>query len=280
MGKLVSRPWRAGHADPGELLKSRTSLGAKRHIAGRLFVPIQVALSLVLVAFAALLSQSVVALRSERTGFDIDHVTIQTWPLYLLKKKGEAKLNLHSADGRPDCRNAGCARGCGDIADTIDRRRGYFPLPGDGRGAEPHEDSHMAYNDVGPNYFQTMKTRIVAGREFAKNDRSLNVCVLNPSAAAFFFPHEQALGRYVRTLEQRDFPVGTACRVIGLAEDAKFFNVRQGPPRTIYFLSRYSASTSWAIWCFSSMRGSKRRLFPLFERRWPKLRPVCPWSSL
>lgn len=27
--------WRAGHADPGELLKSRTTLGGRRHIAGR-----------------------------------------------------------------------------------------------------------------------------------------------------------------------------------------------------------------------------------------------------
>jgi hypothetical protein len=38
-----------------------------------------------------------------------------------------------------------------------------------------------------------MKTRIVAGREFDKNDRQLNVCILNQSAAEFFFPHEQAL---------------------------------------------------------------------------------------
>src|SRR5439155_14207198 len=66
-----------------------------------------------------------------------------------------------------------------------------------------------------------------------------NVCVLNESAAAFFFPHEQALGQYVRTMDDRTFPAGTICRVIGIAEDAKFSNVRQGPPRTIYFpLSR------------------------------------------
>lgn len=92
----------------------------------------------------------------------------------------------------------------------------------------------MPYNDVGPGYFRAMKTRILAGREFEKNERELNVCILNQSAAAFFFPHQLPLGRYVRSRDPKEFPDPVACRVIGLAEDAKFFDVRQGPPRTIY----------------------------------------------
>jgi hypothetical protein len=105
----------------------------------------------------------------------------------------------------------------------------------DGQGLNPPEDSHMPYNEVGPGYFRTMRTRIVEGREFRKDERALNVCVLNRAAAAYLFPHEEALGRYVRALDERDFPTGTACHVVGIAEDAKFFDVRQGPPRTLYF---------------------------------------------
>src|SRR5205823_8656312 len=37
--------WRAGRSDPGILLKSRTTVGGRRQILGRAFVPIQVALS-------------------------------------------------------------------------------------------------------------------------------------------------------------------------------------------------------------------------------------------
>jgi predicted permease len=227
--------WRAGHADPGDLLKSRTSLGGKRHIAGRMFVPIQVALSLVLVVLASLLSQSVIKLRNERTGFDIDHVTIQTSPLHLLKLPAEAKLNLyqHMVDRIAEM------PGVTAVAVTS-----QTPLTGveitsrfqaDGQGLNPPEDSHMPYNEVGPGYFRTMRTRIVEGREFRKDERALNVCVLNRAAAAYLFPHEEALGRYVRALDERDFPTGTACHVVGIAEDAKFFDVRQGPPRTLYF---------------------------------------------
>jgi hypothetical protein len=101
-------------------------------------------------------------------------------------------------------------------------------------GPNPPEDAQMPYNDVGPGYFRAMKTRILAGREFEKNERDLDVCILNQSAATFFFPNQRPIGRYVRSRNTQQFPHQIACRVIGLAEDAKFFDLRQSPPRTIY----------------------------------------------
>jgi ABC-type antimicrobial peptide transport system permease subunit len=120
----------------------------------------------------------------------------------------------------------------------------YTPMTGfDSRGQfeavtnspNPPKDPHMAYNEVGPGYFQTMNTHIEEGREFEKNERNRNVCVLNRSAAAYLFPREAALGRYVRTDDLKEFPQPVSCRVIGIAEDAKFASLREAPPRTIYF---------------------------------------------
>jgi hypothetical protein len=91
----------------------------------------------------------------------------------------------------------------------------------------------LAFNDVAPGYFDTMKIPIVAGGPFAKNERRLNVCVLNQSAAAFLFPRASALGQYAKALDEKQFPVGTTCQVVGIAADTKFSDVRQGPPRTI-----------------------------------------------
>jgi MacB-like periplasmic core domain len=79
-----------------------------------------------------------------------------------------------------------------------------------------------------------MRTRIIEGREFDQNDRQLNECILNQSAAEFFFPHEPVLGRYVRNRVNDQFTQKVECQVIGIAEDAKFYDLRQGPPRTIY----------------------------------------------
>jgi predicted permease len=227
--------WRAGRSDPGVLLTSRTTAGSRRQIAGRAFVPIQVALSLVLVALAALLSQGLTRVRSERTGFELNHVTIQTAPFNQLPQKEDARLDLYQRmvdrlDEMPGIRSVAVTR--------------YTPMTGfDSRGQfeavtnspNPPKDPHMAYNEVGPGYFQTMNTHIEEGREFEKNERNRNVCVLNRSAAAYLFPREAALGRYVRTDDLKEFPQPVSCRVIGIAEDAKFASLREAPPRTIYF---------------------------------------------
>jgi FtsX-like permease family/MacB-like periplasmic core domain len=115
-------------------------------------------------------------------------------------------------------------------------------------GASPPEDTQIPFNEVGPGYFRTMKTHILAGREFNKTDRSLDVCVLNESAADFFFPHQQALGRYVRNRITDEFPDQVECQVIGIAEDAKYYDVRNRPPRTVYLpLSTKLVDKLWAM---------------------------------
>jgi predicted permease len=227
--------WRAGRTDPGVLLTSRTTAGSRKQIAGRTFVPIQVAVSLVLVALAAMLSRGLLQVRSERTGFELDHVTIQTAPFNHLPQKDNARLDVYQhvvdrLDQMPGIRSAAVTR--------------YTPMTGfDSRAQfeavtsspDPPKDPHMAYNEVGPGYFQTMNTHIEEGREFEKNERSSNVCILNRLAAAYLFPREAPLGRYVRSDDPREFPLPVSCRVIGIAQDAKFASLHEAPPRTIYF---------------------------------------------
>ena len=226
--------WRAARTDPGLLLKSRTGMGGRRQIAGRMFVPIQVGLSLVLVAMATLLSQSVVKLRSENTGFDLDHVTIQTSPMHTLGVKGEKKLDLYQRmiDRLEQMPMMNSATAVSQTPMTGEKVTGDFMAVSN--GANPPEDPQMPYNDVGPGYFRTIQTRILAGREFERSDRSLDVCVLNESAANFFFPGQSPIGQYVRSRKAGDFEDELTCRVVGLAQDAKFFDLRQAPPRTIY----------------------------------------------
>jgi predicted permease len=226
--------WRAARTDPGLLLKSRTGMGGRRRIAGQMFVPIQVGLSLVLVALATLLLQSVVKLRSENTGFDLDHVTIQTSPMHMLALKGEQKLNLYQRmiDRLQEMPSMNSATAVSQTPMTGEKITGHFLAVSN--GPNPPEDAQMPYNDVGPDYFRTIQTRIIAGREFDTSDRQLNVCILNQSAANFFFPGQSPIGHYVRSRKSEDFDDEISCRVVGLAEDAKFFDLRQAPPRTIY----------------------------------------------
>ncbi len=105
----------------------------------------------------------------------------------------------------------------------------------------------LAFNSVGAGYFRTMTTKILQGREFETRERRRDVCVLNESAARVLFPGQAALGRYVRTADNAGLDIARGgssgrlisepitCRVVGVAEDAKFGNVRDAPPKTIYF---------------------------------------------
>jgi predicted permease len=269
--------WRAGHADPGHLLKSRTSLGGQRHIAGRTFIPVQVAFSLVLVVLASLLSQSVLKLRSEHTGFDTDHVTIQTSRISVLKLNAEARLNLYQSmvdrlQEMPDIRSAAVTFKTPMTGEEVMSR--FQPR---NHRSRPNQEFQFAFNDVGPGYFQTMQTRIVAGREFAKNERALNVCILNRAAATSLFPGAEALGQYVRSTDEHEFPAGTECRVIGIAEDAKFSDVRQGPPRTIYFpLSLTRMETALGNLVFLINSGTKSAAVLAFRKALAEKAPTVP----
>ena len=110
-------------------------------------------------------------------------------------------------------------------------------------GTTSPDEATLAYNAVGPGYFRTMETAILAGREFETRERSTEVCVLNQAAASFLFPGQTAVDRYVRTVTSlatnrggdRLLAQPVTCRVVGVAEDAKFASLNEPPPRTIYF---------------------------------------------
>ena len=237
--------WRAGRADPAGLMTSRTA--AQRATAGRGFVAIQVALSLVLVTLAALLSQSMLRLQTEPTGFDLDHVTIQTAPVHVLSLPSrEATLDFYDRMVERISRSSSIQ----SAAVTW-----YTPMTGFQSDARfealetsgSQEPVMLAFNSVGAGYFRTMATKILSGREFETRERRRDVCVLNESAAGALFPGQSALERYVRTADPTGLDIvrgGSAgqvrsepvtCRVVGVAEDAKFGRVREAPPMTIYF---------------------------------------------
>jgi hypothetical protein len=80
-----------------------------------------------------------------------------------------------------------------------------------------------------------METRILQGREFTRSERRLDVCILNQAAAGYLFPGGGAVGRYVRNEPSEELETTGVCRVIGIAEDAKFARLRDPAPRTIYY---------------------------------------------
>jgi predicted permease len=201
---------------------------------GRLLMPLQIALSLVLVAVALSAVMSVFRLLATPAGMRAEGVMMA---IPDLRGRPEQDADRHALfdriltdiASRPEIQNAALARG----------------LPMSGGWSDAHyaaessgvlrEDQHTLQNIVGPGFFHTLGMRLLAGRDVAATDRpgSPDVCVLNQSAAAHFFPGLPPVGRRIDRRASRT-QRAVLCDVVGVVEDAKYWTLNQDPPRTVY----------------------------------------------
>src|SRR5207249_2819951 len=87
-------------------------------------------------------------------------------------------------------------------------------------------DSDAAFNVVSPGYFTTLRTPILAGREFDAHDtlESPRVVVVNAAFVRYFFGNASALGRRVKYRNR-------LYEIVGIAGDAKYEDLRSAAPR-------------------------------------------------
>ncbi|HSL53025.1 MAG TPA: FtsX-like permease family protein, partial [Pyrinomonadaceae bacterium] len=88
-------------------------------------------------------------------------------------------------------------------------------------GSEPSsEGMSTGFNVVGPNYFRTMGTTLLRGREFTEADRegAPGTAVINETLAARLWANEDALGKRVSITG----PEGPFLEVVGVARDSKY----------------------------------------------------------
>ena len=209
---------------------------------GKWIVPVQVAVSVVLVAAASLLGASFLRLLQVDSGFRSQGLIL-----------AEVDLSASKVTQTVSTRDAQ------QIVDAIENTAGVDfaavmsspPLHGwwsaghyyslDAKGT-PHVDMQTWPEAVSADYFATIGTPILEGRPFAHSDSAgAPVCVLSASAAKNFFPGEQAVGRFVyaggedpvqdgkRRVDSKDI-----CQVIGVAADARFQSLREPAQRAIY----------------------------------------------
>jgi predicted permease len=94
-------------------------------------------------------------------------------------------------------------------------------------------------NPVDPGFFATMNIPIVSGRAFtARDDRTApKVAVVNETAARQLLGTDNPLGRQMRL----DRGPGNTYEVVGVTRDAKYTDVRQQVPATVYTPLRQEA---------------------------------------
>lgn len=201
----------------------------------RMLLVSEIALALVLVVAAGLLTQTFLRLGRVDPGYSPSHVL--TFELSLPETEYSDPMRatmlyeevLRQVKSVPGVEYAGIAKTIplGGAPDSTALR-----IPGR-KAADLRVRPIAAYNLASPGYFSAIGTPIVSGREFVDGDMSAGsqpVVVINRAMAESFWPGENAIGKQVGP----GSPVFSLMTVVGIAADVKDLSMRQIPGPEMY----------------------------------------------
>ena len=209
---------RASRTDLSGMLKGlrQTDAGDARLRAA--FVVAQLALALVLLVGAGLLTRSFRQLLDWKPGFDRSGVVL-SWmlPPVDVYKTSQRLVDVmararDAATSAPGVERAGLASG-GPMFGGGD---GVMPMTIEGRPPAAEGDAPpVEWYEVGPHFFATLGLPVVRGRDLSPGDTAgtAPVALVNETLARRFFPNDDPLGRRVTVREH-------TAEIVGVVADA------------------------------------------------------------
>jgi putative ABC transport system permease protein len=205
-----------------------------RHRLRAALVVAQVGGSLMLLIIAGLFTRSLEKAQERDLGFDPSHVlniTVDPNQIGYSEQQGrdlETRI-VERARELPGVQSASLASAVpmGYYSNGSGLRiEGYAP-----RSGEPAPEA--LYNQISPEYFQTLRIPLVRGRSFTKGDdqESQYVAIINEAMADRFWPNQDPIGRRFAMSGKADQPLV----VVGVARNARN-NALAGSVRPYFYL--------------------------------------------
>jgi putative ABC transport system permease protein len=213
---------------------SRTTIGSARRLT-RVLVGGQVALAVMLVMTASLLSRTVGALQRLDPGFDASHLLTASVALPDRTTDAEAvqwfAAGLARASSLPDVTAAGAASRLPFAGSRFNPNRGLI-IEGQPPGSTGQASFAVDYI-VTPGFFAALRLPIVEGRDFAPGDGTGAplVAVVNQTLARQRWAGRSPLGDRLR---QGDEPPGVWRTVVGVVADVRNDDADQPPLPYLY----------------------------------------------
>jgi putative ABC transport system permease protein len=236
----------ASRPDLVSSLQENAAGSLRRARVRNVLVTMQVALSLVLLITAGLTVRSLQHAELLGPGFNPEHALMMSVDLGLQgydEHKGQKFYEQMAEQVRtlPGVQSAAWASSLPlslDI-DTNDVYPEGQPRPSAGDTIE------AITKRVGPDYFATVGTPLVAGREFTANDKddAPNVGVINETFAQRFWPGQNAVGKRFHDGGER------LIQVVGVARNGKYQSYGEDPKLALFFplAQRYSTSAALVV---------------------------------
>ena len=224
-----------GNLAPTLRLDARVSRDRGQGAAARGIVVAQVALTVVLVTAASLLAVTLRNLARVDGGFATEHVLLLSLDARgtSYEVQGVAPLGapiLERLRALPGVRTAALASMMPLFGGSI----GSVELDVPGIAEQAGRRPSVRFDAVAPGYFATLGIPLQSGRDFTTADaaRSEPVVIVSAAFARHYFGGRETLGRsFAATLRGDSL---TAVRIVGIAADAKYENLRSEPEALIY----------------------------------------------
>jgi predicted permease len=228
--------WRATDVNPSRGLAQNTRSSAsvgERYRLGKSLVVLQVAISLVLLIGAGLLTRSLANLNEFYPGFNRGNVLLFSVNPTVIGYKDVVPLYERML-GRirtiPGVRSASLSVHeplTTNVSDSSVRVLG--PVPRQGEDLTP-----VDVEPIGPDYFQTMETPVLRGRELSVADRagSPKVVIVNESMARHYFGDANPIGGLVSIPGYRGDP--SWFQIVGEVRDIKVHDLREAATLMLY----------------------------------------------
>jgi predicted permease len=210
-------------------LKSEDPLQSARAHRSHLrtaFVTAQVALSVVLLVGAGLFIRSLQRASTIDPGFRVERALTVPINLALLRYKENGGETFYSnllarVQAQPGIERATLVR-----FPQLGFSFAQFQVFSEG-GGQADEGISVGFNVVGPNFFKTMETPLLRGRDFTETDRkgAPGIVVINETLAVRLWPGEEALGKRLSITG----PKGPFLEVVGVARDGKYHSLGDLP---------------------------------------------------
>ncbi len=202
----------------------------------------QVAVSLLLLIGAGLVTRSVDAARNADAGFDATNVVsmrLDVTPNGYDETRGRAFFAQLLERVRGDAGTESATLATTIPLTLVDE--GARQVAIDGYAPRRDEDLTFLSNVVAPDYFRTLKIGLAAGREFESRDdeTAMPVAIVNETAAGRFWGGAaNAVGKRLRVA------AGEWRMVIGVAQDIKYSRINEAARPYVYlpFLQTYQPS--------------------------------------
>lgn len=198
----------------------------RRRILPRVLLASEVAVAVMLLVCAGLLTTSLTRLFRSGVGFDPKGLVNIAFSMDKQSLDGEALMQLYRQLGDGLSRQPGVK----SVSFQFIVPLSHFGWNGD--YSTPEAGKHLMFmNAVAPDYFSTMRMPVFTGREFSWNDTKASglKIILNQTAAKRLFPNGDALGNTITNSREK-----TSFQVVAIVGDSKYRDMSAPAPATGY----------------------------------------------